>query len=77
MRKKMPLNTATKRYMISMYQQYLDKKLTDHETLQLFQDLLDSGFLYHLNDEKMVFYAKGLIEKGFLEDPNSTGGNLH
>lgn len=53
-------------YLMRVYGQYLQKKLTYNEEVQLFQDLVDSG-LYLQMDEEVISFAKRLIATGLIE----------
>lgn len=53
-------------YLMRVYGQYLQKKLTYNEEVQLFQDLVDSG-LYLQMDEEVISFARRLIEVGLIE----------
>lgn len=70
---KMSLNEATKAYMLRMISLREESKLTTREELLLFQDLYDSGFIFHLGPEYLNFCLRlirvGLIEKK-IEKPN-------
>lgn len=48
---KMTLNDQTRAYMLQMVGHYRAYKLSMKETLQLFQDLSDSGLLWELSKE--------------------------
>lgn len=63
------LTPPMKKYLVNIYKQYEEKKLTDREILQFFQDCLDTGFVAQL-DEKTQYLAKGLLKKGFLIAPD-------
>ena len=62
------LTPAMQKYLFNIHKQYEEKKLTDREILQFFQDALDTGFVSQL-DEKTQYLAKGLLKKGFLIAP--------
>lgn len=60
------ISPEIKNYLMRVYGQYLDKKLTYNEEVQLFQDLVDSGLYLQMGDE-VISFAKRLIEVGLIE----------
>lgn len=52
------LDSAAEKYLLRVYGQYLQKKLTFNEEVQLFQDLVDTGLYLQMGEETISFVRR-------------------
>lgn len=67
------LTPEIQKYLLNMYGQYEAGKLSYPEQVQLFQDLLDSGLVFQMGPEVLMFTQRLLnvnLIKGKTSDAN-------
>lgn len=73
----MRMNTLTpeiKQHLIKIYGQYEEGKLTFPEEVQLFQDLWDTGLVFDMGPEVLMF-AQRLLNVNLIKEREKPSGN--
>ena len=67
-------NDEIKAYLIKQYDLYQQKKLTYNEEVQFFQDMLDSGLIFNM-DDNLKLHTRILLDKGFITSSKKEGSS--
>ena len=70
------LTPAIRQYLIKVYAQYEEGKLSYNEQIGLFQDLWDSGMVFEMGPEVLMF-AQRLLRVNLIQEKSSEKENAN
>ena len=70
------LTPAVRNYLIKVFAQYEEGKLSYPEQVQLFQDLWDSGMVFEMGPDVLMF-AQRLLRVNLIQNKSTGTGNAN